>query len=93
MGKGTIEATDRIREFVRRNLAVFGDEVAFGDHDNIFALGLVDSFFAIQLIAFIEEEFGMKVADSDLDIANFHSVSRIASFVNSGKGRSDVSQS
>jgi acyl carrier protein len=88
-----MEPTDRIREFVRKNLAVFDDEVSFGDGDNIFALGLVDSFFAIQLIAFTEEEFGLKVADSDLDIANFNSVSRIAEFVSFKKGTADVKQS
>jgi len=87
-----METPDRIREFVRSNLAVFDDKVFLGDDDNIFALGLVDSFFAIQLIAFIEEEFGLKVADSDLDIANFNSMRRIAEFVNFKKGTADVKQ-
>lgn len=87
-----MEPKDLIREFVRRNLAVFDDDVSFGDSDDFFSLGLVDSFFAIQLIAFVEETFGFTVADRDLDIANFNSVNRIAAFVSSRKGSADVRQ-
>lgn len=78
---------DRIREFVKSNLIVFDEETPFEDGDNIFELGLVDSVFAIQLVSFIEEEFGIEVMDSDLDIANFSSVKRIAEFVEMKKGK------
>lgn len=72
---------DRIREFVRSNLVIFDEGESFGDDDNIFELGLVDSPFAIQLVSFIEEEFRIEVTDSDLDITNFSSVKRITEFV------------
>ncbi len=78
---------DQIREFVKSNLVVLDEEVPFGDGDNIFELGLVDSFFAIQLVLFIEEEFGIDVTDSDLDITNFSSVKRIAELVKRKRGR------
>ncbi len=52
-----------------------------GDDDNIFALGYVDSVFAVQLVCFVEERFGIKVIDTDLDIDNFSSVNRIVQFV------------
>lgn len=78
---------DRIREFVKSNLVVLDEEAPFGDGDNIFELGLVDSFFAIQLVLFIEEEFGINVVDSELDITNFSSVKRIAEFVKMKKGK------
>jgi acyl carrier protein len=88
-----METTDRIREFVRKNLAVFEEGVSFKDSDNIFSLGLVDSYFAIQLISFIEEQFGFTVSEQDLDIANFNSVNRIAAFVGSREGNADAKQS
>lgn len=73
----------RIREFVKKNLTVFDDDVTLSDDDSIFALGYVDSPFAIQLVCFVEEEFKIKVGDDDLDIDNFSSINRIAEFVNS----------
>ncbi|MHC4425398.1 MAG: acyl carrier protein [Planctomycetota bacterium] len=81
-----MQATEKIREFVKMNLAVYEDDVVLGDDDNIFELGFVDSPFAIQLICFIEEEFTINVGDDDLDINNFTSINRIAEFVSRKKG-------
>ena len=74
---------EKIREFVKKNLTVFDDDVTLSDDDSIFTLGYVDSPFAIQLVCFVEEEFKIKVGDDDLDIDNFSSINRIAEFVNS----------
>jgi methoxymalonate biosynthesis acyl carrier protein len=81
-----VQPAEKIREFIRMNLAVYDDGVVFGDDDNIFALGFVDSPFAIQLICFIEEEFRVKVADDDLDIENFNTVNRVIEFIRRKKG-------
>jgi acyl carrier protein len=81
-----VQPAEKIREFVKMNLAVYEDDAVFGDDDNIFELGFVDSPFAIQLICFIEEEFQIKVGDNDLDIDNFTSINRIVAFVSSKKG-------
>ena len=78
-----MQPIDKIREFVKKNLMVFDDDVTLSDDDSIFTLGYVDSPFAIQLVCFVEEEFKIKVGDDDLDIDNFTSISRIAEFVNS----------
>ena len=59
---------EKIREFIENNLTVLDEEVSFGDEDNIFELGLVDSPFAIQLVLFIEEEFGIEM-DEDAALA------------------------
>jgi len=72
---------DRIKEFIKSGLIVIDDGVSFGDDDNIFELGLVDSIFAVQLIYFVEEEFDIEVLDSELSIDNFNSVNRIWEFV------------
>ena len=76
---------DRIREFIKNNLTVFDEEVSFGDGDNIFELGLVDSLFAVQLVLFVEGEFGVDVLNSELNIDNFSSVNRIGEFIRKKK--------
>ncbi len=49
--------------------------------DDIFALGFVNSLLAMQLVAFVEKEFGVSVEDSDLDLENFRTINSIAQLV------------
>ena len=49
--------------------------------DDIFALGFVNSLFAMQLVMFVEKEFSFTVEDEDLDLENFKSVNAIAQLV------------
>jgi acyl carrier protein len=48
---------------------------------NIFEQRLVSSMFLLQLIAFLEREYGFTVEDNDLDVKNFQNVRAMASFV------------
>lgn len=64
---------DFLFRFVRkRNLA---------DSDDFFASGMVNSLFAMQLVLFVEKEFGIKVQSEDLDLKNFRTVDAISGFV------------
>lgn len=49
--------------------------------EDIFALGFVNSLFAMQLVLFVENEFGLVVENEDLDIDNFRTVSAIARLI------------
>ena len=67
----------RIKQFLSR---------FFKSHDlqpdeDIFALGFVNSLLAMQLVAFVEKEFGIKVEDDDLDLDNFRSITAISRLV------------
>ncbi|MDD9947580.1 MAG: phosphopantetheine-binding protein [Myxococcales bacterium] len=66
-----------IREFVTRSFS--GQQLA--DEDDMFALGFATSLFAMQLVAFVEKQFGVEVDSDDLDIDNFRSVRAIAGLV------------
>ena len=50
------------------------------DHD-LFESGLVNSLLAMQLVLFVEKEFGFKVENKDLDIENFKSLDAIVNFI------------
>lgn len=51
------------------------------DDDDIFRLGFVSSMFAMQLIAFVEHEFGITVDNDDLELDNFRSIGALDAFV------------
>ena len=51
----------------------------FGNHElqtdeDIFALGFVNSMFAMQLVLFIEKEFQVTIENEDLDFDNFRTI-------------------
>jgi methoxymalonate biosynthesis acyl carrier protein len=67
----------QIREFLSRFFRL-GE---LKDDDDIFALAFVNSLFAMQLILWVEKEFGVSVGDKDLRLSNFNSVTSINAFV------------
>jgi acyl carrier protein len=67
----------KIRTFFSR----FFKDRDLRDDEDIFATGHVNSLVAMQLVLFVEGEFGIAVGDEDLDIDNFSSVNAIAHLV------------
>ncbi|MGW6270291.1 acyl carrier protein [Streptomyces sp. NPDC055060] len=56
-----------------------GHEV--GPDDDYFALGLVNSLFALELVTFVEWRFGLEVGVEDLELDHFRTVVRLTDFV------------
>ncbi len=67
----------KIREFLAR----FFQDLNLADDEDIFALGFINSLFAMQLVLFVENEFGLKVEDDDLDIENFRTLNALAALI------------
>lgn len=67
----------KIRDF----LGTFFQNLELEDDQDIFALGFVNSLFAMQLVLFIEKEFDLKVEDEDLDIDNFRSIKAMTALI------------
>ena len=72
--------TEKIRSFILRNFYVI-DPSTLDDSASLRDSGIVDSTGVLELISFIETEFGIKVADADLIPANLDSVERIGAYV------------
>ncbi|HET8841516.1 MAG TPA: phosphopantetheine-binding protein [Ktedonobacteraceae bacterium] len=70
-----------IQTKTRNFLTKFFQNIEITDDQDIFALGFVNSLFAMQLVLFVEKEFDMKIEDEDLDIDNFRSLNAIAELV------------
>jgi acyl carrier protein len=56
-------------------------EVPSADTD-LMELGLLDSLTLVELMANLEEEFGIHISFDEIELDNFRSVARIAEFVN-----------
>jgi acyl carrier protein len=70
-----------IRAKTRAFLAGFLQNIDLRDDQDIFALGFVNSLFAMQLVLFVEKQFATTVEDADLDIDNFRTINAIAGLI------------
>lgn len=75
-----------VKPGIREFLARFFDAGELSDDEDIFAAGFVNSMFAMQLVQFVEGEFGITVDSEDLELDNFRSVSSLAAFVERKQG-------
>ncbi len=71
---------DRVRAFIRDNFYV-RDESALGGDASLIAGGVVDSTGVLELIEFVEREWGIAVEDGEMLPDNLDSIARIARFV------------
>lgn len=67
----------KIKQFLSRYIRNYDLKV----DEDIFALGFVNSLMAMQLVAFVEKEFGISVEDEDLELDNFRSIRAIDDLV------------
>ncbi len=66
---------------IRQFLARFFRNHELRDDEDIFALGFVNSLLAMQLVSFLEKEFGITVEDEDLELDNFRTIANIDALV------------
>lgn len=76
---------DRIRAEVR---SFIGDNFLFGDHSGVpddeqslMEAGVVDSTGVLELIEFLEDHFGIQVAESETVVANLGSIGGLTRYV------------
>ena len=70
-----------IRGFIIENF-LFGDESRpFGDDLSLIDNDMVDSTGILELVSFIEERYGVRVADADIVPANLDTIDNIAAFI------------
>jgi acyl carrier protein len=71
---------DKVRAFIVENF-LFGDGAALQEDDSLRGKGIIDSTGILALIAFLEEEFGISVADNEVRPENLDTIGHIAVFL------------
>ncbi len=74
---------EKIRQYLAETLLIeFGDDPAATSEDtNLFESGLIDSFGFVQLVAFLEKSFDIKITDDEVLSDALSSFAKIRSFV------------
>lgn len=77
-----MNVTEKIFEFVREHFDI-GDDPDFTPDVHLFDEGFVDSLGAVEIIDFVENEFGIKITQKDITLYPMNTVSEIAKVVES----------
>lgn len=78
----TQSTKDQIRQWVMETAERKGVEVA-GDDDSLTTNGVIDSLAIFRLVSFLEDSFGVRIADEEIINDNFKSINDIDRFVSS----------
>lgn len=84
-----LRTSQRLRDFVTKNFYV-PDTHAFDDVTSFLQQGILDSTGVLELVTFVENEFGITVAEDELVPSNFDSISALSDFIARKRGPSDV---
>lgn len=69
-----------VRSFVVTNF-LFGDEDGLEDNASFIETGIIDSTGILELVAYLEESFGITVSDDELVPENLGSIADIAGYL------------
>lgn len=74
-------AAEQVRQYILENFLFSTDTSLLGMDDSFLARGLIDSTGMLEVLLFLEEQFGIKVEDHEMIPDNLDSVNRIAAFI------------
>ena len=72
---------EKLREFVVENFLFGQENFEFSDDNSLMGKGIIDSTGVLELVAFIQESFGIQVDDRDLIPENLDSISNVMRFL------------
>lgn len=80
---------EQIRNYITDNL-MFGEVTLQLDDDaSLLELGIVDSVGVMELVLFVEEAFSLQIADDEIVLENFDSITQLSKFVQSKLNTTD----
>ncbi len=79
-GQSTEKVAAAVRNYIVENF-LFGDAGDLSDSDSLLDNGALDSTGVLELVAFLEQQCGIRVRDEDLIPENLDTIERVALFV------------
>jgi acyl carrier protein len=67
-------------EFVK-NEVMRNKNAKLNEDEDLLSAGILDSLAILQLVAYIEDQFGIKVPDEDVVFENFQSINALTSYL------------
>ena len=55
--------------------------------DDLFKLGILDSFSLVDFVSILEDQFNIKISDSDVTPENFRTIEAVEQYVSTRRGQ------
>ena len=75
------EVETKVRRFIEDNFLFRDDRAALPDSASLLDAGLIDSTGILELVAYLEAEFAIQMADAEIVPANLDSIKAIVGYV------------
>lgn len=75
------EVEAKIRAYIAENILFSKNGYPYADTASFLENGIIDSMNVLELVVFVEENFGLTVDDQEVVPENFDSVARLSEFV------------
>jgi acyl carrier protein len=75
------EIADQVRAFLRDNLLYMRPDYLLQDHSKLLEERVIDSMGVMELIGFLEQQFGIGVRDEEVTEVNLGTVAAITAYV------------
>ncbi|WP_456406404.1 acyl carrier protein [Thiolapillus sp.] len=76
-----MSSEEKIRGFILENYLFTDDQSELNNDDSFLDQGILDSTGILEIIFFIEDEFGIKIKDDEMVPDNLDSVNKIVAFI------------
>ena len=71
----------QVRNYILENYLFTDDQAALSNQDSFLEKGILDSTGILEVIYFLEDEFGIKIQDEEMIPENLDSINNIVAFV------------
>ena len=88
-----MDTRQQIRQFIVDNFMMGRNPADLTDTGSLLELGIIDSTGVLELVGFLEQQFGVTVEDDELVPDNLDSVSNLASYVSRKTARQSAGRS
>jgi acyl carrier protein len=79
-----------VREFLTENFPLSGDATELDREESLIGAGVIDSTGVLEVIGFVEETYGIQIADEEVLPENLDSIAAIGRFVTGKLGSADA---
>jgi len=79
-----LDTKTALTDFIKQQI-LHGRSVPLDEEQDLLNAGIIDSLGILRLVAFLEEQFGVKVPDEDVVFENFQSINAMARYVDDRK--------
>ncbi len=74
--------TETVRNFIETELVPQTGRVTLSPTDSLLEMGIIDSLGVQRLIAYLEKEFELRIADTEIVPEHFETIGAVVHFIN-----------